>query len=318
MQRLGTTRQLWLDYCNEHAEGLCDPNKQTDEKLAAFLESMEVDVSEDDGDSDDIDDDDPHQHETLVWRIKEFQRGGAWCQEAWVKFCDTKMGGVKDPAKHNASSMLKFLKVNESGTQVPKHKKSAKDGGHKEFIRKGLKCSASFKKAWKTYCTLYHDGVTDPTSLKEADLSYFTDYLGKVLQSALADVSGSPEGMGEGETGAPASKKRPPANDGDLAAKALRAAELEEPQEPAPEKKKVTMKKRVADEIRRLNASGVFSSQIKLAAVAESLGRLDEETALAVLSGVEEAAAGVEDATATIVASVEATLNQEEGEEAES
>lgn len=309
-------RQSWKDYCTEHSEVLCDPNRQTDETLAAFLESMEVEVSEDDGDSNDVDDDDVHQHESTVWRIKEFQRGGPECQEAWRKFCDTKMGGVKDPAKHNASSMLKFLKVNESGTPASKHKKSTKDKhkkstkdcGHMEFIRNGLKCSASFKKAWKTYCTLYHDGDTDPTSLKEADLSYFTDYLGQVLQSALADLP-------EGETGAPALKKRLAANDGGPAPKASRVAELEEPQEPVPPttppKKKLTMKKRVADEIRRLNASGIFSSQIKLAAVAEPLGRLDEDTALAVLRGVEEAAEGVEDVTETIVASVEATLNQE-------
>lgn len=348
MQRVGATRQAWEDYCKEHLGGLCDPNRHDAKTLMAYLEYMEVDVSDDD-DDDDIDNDDPHQHESMVWRVKEFQRGGPSQKQAWETFCDTKMGGVKDPSRHESSSMLKFLKVNENGAYGGKIKKSSKEKGHirggrggektsgggektssggksdnVQFIRTGQRCSASFKKAWKAYCKQHHDGDTDPTMFEEGDLSYFTDYVGQVLLSALGVDSGAAGDIADGdkESEAPAAKKRPLATDNDSSAtKAPRMAEQDAPQEAAPldkpEKKKVTMKKSVADEIRRINASGVFESQIKLGAVAEPLSRLDEATALAVLQGV-EAAEGVADPTATIVASVEATLNPEEEEEAES
>merc|ERR1719223_2169099 len=45
----------------------------------------------------------------LVSRVKEFQRSGEEATEAWWAFCDQHMGGVRDPARHEASSILTFL-----------------------------------------------------------------------------------------------------------------------------------------------------------------------------------------------------------------
>merc|ERR1712110_1048102 len=48
------------------------------------------------------------QKDELINRIKAFQRGGQEQKEAWWNYCDTHLGGNRDPARHDASTLEDF------------------------------------------------------------------------------------------------------------------------------------------------------------------------------------------------------------------
>lgn len=49
------------------------------------------------------------QKNGLVNQIKELQRSNPQAKESWWQFCDTTLGGVRDPNKHDADTLKVFL-----------------------------------------------------------------------------------------------------------------------------------------------------------------------------------------------------------------
>jgi len=49
----------------------------------------------------------------LVDRVKSLQRSDPAAKEAWWSFCDEFQGGIKDPNRHDSSTLLKFLQGHE-------------------------------------------------------------------------------------------------------------------------------------------------------------------------------------------------------------
>jgi len=45
----------------------------------------------------------------LVQRIKNYQRMGQAHKEAWWSFCETNLGGVRDPARHDSNALQSFI-----------------------------------------------------------------------------------------------------------------------------------------------------------------------------------------------------------------
>eukprot|EP00930_Biecheleria_cincta_P049070 TRINITY_DN34320_c0_g1_i1.p1 TRINITY_DN34320_c0_g1~~TRINITY_DN34320_c0_g1_i1.p1 ORF type:complete len:637 (+),score=79.24 TRINITY_DN34320_c0_g1_i1:112-2022(+) len=48
-------------------------------------------------------------HASLVQRVKNQQRASGAAREAWRNFCDSEGGGIRDPSKHEAAFLARFL-----------------------------------------------------------------------------------------------------------------------------------------------------------------------------------------------------------------
>jgi len=139
-----------------------------------------------------------------------------------------------------------------------------------------------FKKAWVAYCKAYGQGFSDPSKYDEPYIADFVQHASESIETTLnktpdADVC-----------------EAPVANSATTAQTTKRPADGPPPTAPA-QKKKVSIKKSIADEIKRLNESALFETPIKLAAVAGRLSQLGEETALEALAELAVQGGDVED-----------------------
>merc|ERR1740121_3617157 len=48
------------------------------------------------------------QKDSLVMRIKQFQNLGPEHKELWCAYCDTYLGGTRDPARHDEATLNEF------------------------------------------------------------------------------------------------------------------------------------------------------------------------------------------------------------------
>jgi len=158
------------------------------------------------------------------------------------------------------------------------------------------KAAPGFKSAWVGYCKRYGQGFSDPAKYDEAFIGEFLEHAASLVAADLEN----PEATGAGaKRPAPESESadgqpEKSARKGGEGAEAAEAATA--PPAPAePEKKKVTMKRAVANEIKRLNAGGGLLAPLRLGAVATALAELGEPVALEVLALLEEQQAEVED-----------------------
>lgn len=159
----------------------------------------------------------------LVDQIKGIQRSDAGAKQAWWDYCDTHLGGVKDPNRHEPDTLSAFLASYSAGgggggarrapAPAPAYGAPAPAwgayaqpyapiapimpaaaygkaydaaGGLAEAIKTGQRKSANWKEAWQAYVALYGSGFNDPGRYDDAFISAFLDYLG---QLATADLT---------------------------------------------------------------------------------------------------------------------------------
>lgn len=133
----------------------------------------------------------------IVDRLKELQRTDPCGKVAWGDYCDEHGGGIRDPAKHDATFVLKFLGERQSELasgqrDLPQDPSAAcKDisSGSKErsrdntalisLMKEGQRRSQHWKVAWSGYCQMYGGGVNDPAKHKGHFLTSFLDFLGE-------------------------------------------------------------------------------------------------------------------------------------------
>eukprot|EP00928_Gymnodinium_smaydae_P018935 TRINITY_DN17215_c0_g3_i2.p1 TRINITY_DN17215_c0_g3~~TRINITY_DN17215_c0_g3_i2.p1 ORF type:complete len:291 (-),score=57.66 TRINITY_DN17215_c0_g3_i2:172-990(-) len=155
---------------------------------------------------------------------------------------------------------------------------------HGDAIKVLAKLSTDFKKAWVSYCKQYGEGFSDPSKYGKEFIAEFADYVATCMRA-------EDEGEGAASAGVPPTSKRPAVDNfaEERNAKAARVGAVAAHaagNASAGEKKKVTMKKSVAEEIRRLNAQ--LTTPIRPGAVAGALASLSESAALTVLAAVED------------------------------
>lgn len=279
MQRSSAqAKQAWIDYTDNELGGKRDPSLHSAAALEAFLENWEDNPGE-------ADEEPPPSD--LVDKVKRVQRMSPQGKQAWIDYCDAELCGMRDPSRHQADALAAFLDQWEASAAAmwdPGEGGKAKVGPQPvEFVRQGSRLSPAFKAAWAQYCQQLMGGTGDPGRYDEAFLSSFAEYAGKLVSADLAEG-------GSGELPSPppppSSNKRPAA-----------APAAEQPGA----KRVLTVKRSVADLIRRLNAEIPFSTPIRLGAVAAPLCRLEEAAALQVLEDLQVAAPqGVEDPNAFV------------------
>merc|ERR1712176_556584 len=54
--------------------------------------------------------------EPLVQRVKSAQRMSEELKQAWHEMCDTEGGGIRDPSRHDAAFLLRFLEMASAQT----------------------------------------------------------------------------------------------------------------------------------------------------------------------------------------------------------
>jgi len=162
--------------------------------------------------------------------------------------------------------------------------------GQSDPIKALAKISPQFKKAWVSYCKSTGQGFSDPGKCSKEFITEFADYVAALIEANLEEA---PEAGGEEE---PEAASAEPAEEAPL----KRQAAAPVPAQAPAAKKKLTMKKAVADEIQRLNGLGTLKAKIGLAAVARPLSALGEEKALVVLSLLEANQDEIEDLNAWI------------------
>lgn len=115
----------------------------------------------------------------LVMKVKAFQRLGEENKQAWHHFCDTNLGGVYDPNRHDVGALQMF--VSQYGVQ------DLSGGGGCGGSRSGLgpdhplvmkikgyqKMGEPQKQAWYSYCDTNLGGKYDPARHSEEALNNF-------------------------------------------------------------------------------------------------------------------------------------------------
>jgi len=283
-------KKAWIAYCEEHLGGKRDPGVHDEEVLRGFLEARaEGGFEEDCSESSKVE---------LVERIKKLQRTDDAAKQAWGDYC----GGVRDPSRHDAEFLQAFLGSlggSPSAGRRARAKAAAPAGKGKaceEFIRHGQWLSAAFKQAWSTYCSAYGAEHANPAA-QQAFVAEFAEYAGQLLLGDLEQQGAAPDG--DAEAGQKRQAEAPAAGEPPKAKARLEGT--------ATAARKVSLKRSVVAEVRRLNSSGSLLAEIQLSRVAGPLSQLDEAAALGALVGL-EAAGAVEDPSAFICQAAEALL----------
>merc|ERR1719221_942130 len=140
-QRMGATyKAIWETYCDTHFGGTRDPSRHEVSMLQYFLASHWVgDIGA--GSAMGVSDNSATSSgnigmsegttgvskgprtaavpintgnmiaDQLVSRVKAFQRRGVAEKELWGNFCDAQLGGIRDPSRHDASTLQQFLET---------------------------------------------------------------------------------------------------------------------------------------------------------------------------------------------------------------
>lgn len=142
---------------------------------------------------------------------------------AWGDWCDMNGGGVRDPAKHPASFVQRFLDAYQRGELRAREDGFGSEGlarvGYSDqqprdntqlisLLKEGQRRSQHWKYAWSGYCQQYGGGINDPSKHKPQFLVSFLDFLGQsgtihadgslaaFTQGASMPAASSPQGGG--------------------------------------------------------------------------------------------------------------------------
>jgi len=134
----------------------------------------------------------------LITRVKDYQRQGEAQKTEWGVFCDTHLGGIRDPARHDANVLQQFLlqspQLQLPSTQVVTEPPpppaplvvlpmitNSRDGSSgdpvkDEFVSKikaFQRTSEENKSAWGAFCDANLGGIRDPNRHEASVLAQF-------------------------------------------------------------------------------------------------------------------------------------------------
>eukprot|EP00406_Dinophysis_acuminata_P070022 CAMPEP_0179272576 /NCGR_PEP_ID=MMETSP0797-20121207/32573_1 /TAXON_ID=47934 /ORGANISM="Dinophysis acuminata, Strain DAEP01" /LENGTH=250 /DNA_ID=CAMNT_0020980985 /DNA_START=59 /DNA_END=811 /DNA_ORIENTATION=- len=123
------------------------------------------------------------EEQAIVERVKALQRSDPAGKQTWWEYCDAYGEGVRDPGRHSAAFLLKFMEGYQGGHLAPTQPAAAAGEQHSQglvdLIKEGQRRSQHWKATWATYCMHYGGGINDPAKHKQAVLVGFLDFLGQ-------------------------------------------------------------------------------------------------------------------------------------------
>merc|ERR1719240_1532562 len=108
----------------------------------------------------------------LAMRVKAYQKQGEREKNAWHTFCDAHLGGIRDPSRHDAATLQRFLATHQAQGGGGAYVASAQNPlvmKVKSYQRQG----AAEKDNWHHYADSNCGGVRDPSRLDASSLQTF-------------------------------------------------------------------------------------------------------------------------------------------------
>eukprot|EP00933_Yihiella_yeosuensis_P031153 TRINITY_DN24703_c0_g1_i1.p1 TRINITY_DN24703_c0_g1~~TRINITY_DN24703_c0_g1_i1.p1 ORF type:complete len:237 (-),score=36.29 TRINITY_DN24703_c0_g1_i1:121-831(-) len=131
--------------------------------------------------------------EGLVGMVKDLQRRSLNAREQWGFYCDAHGQGFRDPSKHDAEYIKKFLwQYDEGVTFGEPAAPSALSANMADLFKEGQRKSAAWKHVWATYCQHYGGGLNDPAKHDPSFLVSFLDFVGEKAVMAQTLDHGPP------------------------------------------------------------------------------------------------------------------------------
>jgi hypothetical protein len=124
----------------------------------------------------------------LINFIKELQKTDPVGKEQWIAFCDQQCGGKRDPAKHSAEDLRRFISGYHSGQRLQTEEDSVALAAVTKLMQKK---SDSFKVAWSNYCHAVGGGINDPAKHEPAFHAQFLDHVCRVAVGGYSPNLGS-------------------------------------------------------------------------------------------------------------------------------
>eukprot|EP01062_Namystynia_karyoxenos_P005186 TRINITY_DN11829_c1_g1_i1.p1 TRINITY_DN11829_c1_g1~~TRINITY_DN11829_c1_g1_i1.p1 ORF type:complete len:580 (+),score=197.11 TRINITY_DN11829_c1_g1_i1:83-1741(+) len=138
-------RTRWADYCEEHSNGMRDPERHDAEFLSRAIDDLKGDTP--------LGDD----HAELVEKVKELQRHDLEWRTRWGRLCDTMSDGSRDPQLHECSFLRRALDKLGSSTTREGPSQALVDR-----VKELQRDDAVWRTRWADYCSEFGDGSRDP------------------------------------------------------------------------------------------------------------------------------------------------------------
>ena len=162
--------------------------------------------------------------EALVQQIKNMQRIDPTFKQTWWDFCESQLGGVRDPNRHDESVLGTFLEQYNTGAIAPSPFRGEESwwgkgkgkggggggggygggyemgadpwammmgGGLSDMVKTGQRASYHYRTAWTIYCALYGAGKNDPARHDDKFIRGYLDYLGELATNGLSTIASS-------------------------------------------------------------------------------------------------------------------------------
>mmetsp|Transcript_118176 Transcript_118176/g.294798 ORF Transcript_118176/g.294798 Transcript_118176/m.294798 type:complete len:358 (-) Transcript_118176:78-1151(-) len=136
----------WVDRSSNGGGSIAPPAKRTRYESVANSHTSAVNANVSAG-----------TQEYLVAQVKNFQRLGAQAKEQWSSYADTYLGGVKDPARHDAHTLSEFCAAYD--VPAPPLQQTPQQGsmdGDKEAlvmrVKVFQKASKDHSELWRQFC----------------------------------------------------------------------------------------------------------------------------------------------------------------------
>jgi len=168
-QRQGEqNKQLWCMYCDNYLGGVRDPARHDSSKLQDFVEAHGVPEAppRDRMGGGAVASMDPAK-DKLVNAVKSFQREGEMQRELWWNFCDTQLGGIRDPSRHEPVMLRQFLQANGIPENFGEPYVPGLDPTKDHFVnrvKQYQKGGEQNKQIWATFCGHRRDPARHDTS----------------------------------------------------------------------------------------------------------------------------------------------------------
>lgn len=170
----------WWAYCDAEGNGIHDPTKHDANFLQTFLANFHAGMRFESSLSFTEVLRPGATQDELIAHIKLLQRSKDDAKEAWSVFCEALAGGVRDPAKHDVSTLQQFVTSYHSGTKIEGAREPLA-----ELFKEGQRRSDKWKKAWGEYCDSRGSGSRDPTKHNTKFLTEFFDAMGRNAAAAM-------------------------------------------------------------------------------------------------------------------------------------
>jgi len=198
-------KQIWHDYADTQLAGVRDPARHDVATLRTFAQtfglstqavpaaSPQPKVGATGSDA---------RKDQLVQRVKAYQRSGQEQKDAWHTYADSQLGGVRDPARHDASALQDFIMAHDVPPASEPAAKRMKDSSGaplgtavEDPVKQSLvlqikayqRANQQQKDTWHDYADANLDGIRDPARHDASALQDFIDLHG-VPQTAGSNL----------------------------------------------------------------------------------------------------------------------------------